>query len=189
MLQTKSRIKPIDAELNDPLKSEMEKIFPLPVASPILYRTVAKNESLFIDLIRMKLLGPRGLLDRGQIKSRLRELTILRTCVASKNWYEFNLHITTISEMMGLSKTQIEDIRSDKPDPSLWEPSDIALMKLIDSLVARIEVDDDLFNSVSKYFNESDLIELVMLTGLYVSVAMIVALARPEFDQYENKIA
>ena len=178
------RIKPIDAALKEPLKSKMALIFPPSLPSPNLYRIVARNESLFMDLVDNKLIGPTGLLDRQNIKPRLREIIILRTCVAGRNDYEFNLHITTISEAMGLTKEQISDIRSEHPNASLWEEQEIALMKLIDSLVSRIEVSDTLFDEVSRYYSDSEIVEFVMLTGLYTSVAMLVAAARPEFDQY-----
>ncbi len=184
MTENHPRITPIDVVLTEPLKSKMEQIFPPQLPSPNLYRTVARNESLFIDMIDRKLLGPTGLLDRRQINPKLRELTILRTCVAGKNDYEFNLHISTISEAMGLTKEQIMDVRSDPPDATLWDESELVLMKLIDSLVGPIEVSDDLFKEVSDHYEESELIELVLLIGLYTSVAMIVAVARPAFDQY-----
>ena len=46
-------------------------------------------------------LGPTGLLDRRVLPARLRELLILRTCVAAGNDYEWQLHVNTISARMG----------------------------------------------------------------------------------------
>mgnify|MGYP001811801556 CR=1 FL=1 len=75
---SKPRIKPVDVDLTEPLKSKMEKVFPAALRSPNLYRSVARNEALFIDMIDMNFIGPTGLLDRKMIPPRRRELLILR---------------------------------------------------------------------------------------------------------------
>ena len=101
------RIQPVDADLSEPLKSKMEKVFPAALPSPNLYRIVARYESLFIDMIDMGFIGPTGLMDRKTIPPRRRELLILRTCMQARNEYEFHLHERTISERMGLTAREI----------------------------------------------------------------------------------
>ncbi len=184
MTQSVPRIEPISAELKEPLKSKMAKIFPAELPAPSLYRTVARNESLFIDMIDMRLIGRTGLLNRKTIAPKLRELLILRTCVRARNDYEFNLHVQTISELMGLAKAQIEDLKEDRVSEELWTGQERALIHLIDELVARIEVSQPVFDDARRHFSEAELVELVLLVGLYTGVAMIVALARPELDDY-----
>lgn len=181
---TTARIAPISAVLEEPLKSKMAKIFPPELPAPALYRTVARNESLFIDMIDMRLIGPTGLLDRKTIAPATREMLILRTCVAAGNEYEFQLHVGTISERMGLNKAQIADLRNTKVSEDLWPDRDRALIALIDGLVDRIEVSQSVFDQARRHFSEAELVELTLLVGLYTSVAMVVALARPELDPY-----
>ena len=184
MTRSVPRIEPIRAELKEPLKSKMAKIFPAELPAPSLYRTVARNESLFIDMIDMKLIGPTGLLNRKTIAPKVRELLILRTCVTARNDYEFNLHVQTISEQMGLTKAQIEDLKGKQVTEELWSDQERALIHLIDGLVNSIEVTQPVFDEALRYFTEAELVELVLLIGLYTGVAMIVALARPELDSY-----
>ncbi len=178
------RIQPVDVKLEEPLKSKMAKIFPPNIPAPTLYRTIARNESLFIEMIDAKLIGPTGLLDRKTFPPKVRELLILRTCALTGNEYEFNLHVQTISEAMGLSKDQIDDLKSETVADHNWTESEIALICLIDGLVKNIEVEQKVFENARQYFSEPELIELVFLVGLYNSVAMVVALAKPEFDKY-----
>ena len=45
------RIAPVGPDLGEPLKSGMAKVFPLALPAPMLYRTVARNESVWIDLV------------------------------------------------------------------------------------------------------------------------------------------
>lgn len=184
MTQGAPRIEPISAELKEPLKSKMAKIFPAELPAPALYRTVARNESLFIDMIDMRLIGPTGLLNRKTIASKLRELLILRTCVRARNDYEFNLHVQTISESMGLTQAQIEDLKRNQISEALWSDRERALVHLIDDLVGKIDVTQPVFDEARRHFSEAELVELVLLVGLYTGVAMIVALARPELDTY-----
>ncbi len=184
MNNTTNRIQPISPKLEEPLKSKMAQIFPPGLPAPSLYRTVARNESLFIDMINMNLIGPTGLLDRKTISPKLRELLILRTCVAAKNEYEFHLHEQTISEQTGLSKAQITDLKHEAVSEDLWSEKERALIDLIDGLVKNIEVAQPVFEEVRKYFEEAELIELVQIIGLYTGVAMMVALAKPELDHY-----
>lgn len=116
------------------------------------------------------------------LRRPLRESVILRTCVATGNDYEFNLHVQTISQRMGLSWAQIMDVSSEQPDPALWSPPQLAAMELVDALVPRLHVSDATFAACREHLDEAALIEVTQLAGMYVGVAMQVALARPAFD-------
>jgi alkylhydroperoxidase family enzyme len=178
------RIQPVDTRLEEPLKSKMAKIFPSDMPAPALYRTIARNEPLFIEMIDAKLIGPTGLLDRKTFPPKVRELLILRTCALTRNEYEFNLHVQTISEAMGLSKEQIDDLKSETVSEHMWSESEISLIHLVDGLVKNIEVKQVVFENALKHFDEPELIELTLLVGQYTSVAMVVALAKPKLDKY-----
>ena len=178
------RIKPIDVELKEPLRSKMAKIFPEHLPSPNLYRSVARNESLFIDMIDMRFIGPTGLMDRKSIPPRLRELLILRTCVLTHNDYEFNLHVRTISEQMGLTKAEIEDLNNERMDESIWPEDEASLISLTDELVQTTSISDAVFERAAEHYTDAELIEMVQLVGLYTTVAMMVSLIRPELDPY-----
>jgi 4-carboxymuconolactone decarboxylase len=180
----KPRITPVDAKLQEPLKSKMARIFPPDRSAPNLYLSVAKNESLFIDMIDMGFITPTGLMDRRAIPSRLRELLILRTCAQAGNDYEFDLHVRTISEKMGLSKPEIEDLKNPSVDDDLWPTAERSLIAMTDGLVQNISLSDEVFERLSGKFSEAELIEMVQLVGLYTTVAMMVALIRPEPDNY-----
>ena len=183
---TKNRIKPLSHPLKEDLQNDMDKIFPLPIPSPNLFRILAKNEALFKELVETRFIGRSGLFDRKRLSPVIREKIILRVCVAAKNDYEFALHAETISEMMGLSPEQIQDIKNQKLSPELWKHADLALFDLIDTLINKKTVTDEIFDEVSTFFNEDELIDIVFLIGLYNGVAMIVALTKPEEDGYKK---
>jgi 4-carboxymuconolactone decarboxylase len=178
------RIDPVAAPYSDALQQRFRRILPEGMTPPAIYRSVARNEPLFLQLVDSGLLGPTGLLDRRVLPPRLRELLILRTCVAAGNDYEWHLHVDTISPRMGLSEAQILDTRSETPDDALWSEAERAAMAMVDALVRRIEVDDALYARLRIQHDEPTLIEMTQLVGLYTGVAMLVALVRPERDGY-----
>jgi 4-carboxymuconolactone decarboxylase len=180
------RITPTPLPLSEGMQSTMNKIFPSHLPSPNLYRIVAKNEALFNDLVETRFIGPTGLFDKKRIAPLLREKIILRTCVAANNHYEFALHEETISLKMGLSLAQIQDIKNESLNPDFWESKDIVLFNLIDNLVKHIAVSDDVYKAVSDHFGESELIEIIHIIGFYTGVAMLVAVAQPQLDNYKQ---
>jgi len=178
------RIAPVTAPYSAALQERFARLMPEGMTPPAIFRAVARNEGLFMQMVDSDLLGPTGLLDRRALPKRLRELLILRTCVAAGNDYEWHLHVDTISARMGLSDAQIADTRSEAPDASLWTGAERAAMALTDALVRRLDVDDALYARLSAHHDEPTLIEMTQLVGLYTGVAMLVALARPERDDY-----
>jgi alkylhydroperoxidase family enzyme len=178
------RIAPLEAPYPAPVAARLARLLPRGMPAPRLFATVARNEGLFCHLVDSGWLGPTGLLDRRALPARLRELVVLRTCTAAGNDYEWRLHVHTISARMGLSDAQIDDTRSDRPDPALWSAAELAAMDLAEALVRRLAVDDALYARLRAHFDEATLIELTQLVGLYTGVAMLVALSRPAFDDY-----
>lgn len=183
---TSQRIAPLQPPLPPGVAALMLKLIPPGMAPPQLFAAFAKNEGLFKFLVNAGVIGPTGLLDRRTLSRELRECLILRTCVAAGNDYEFNLHVQTISGRMGLTPTQIDDVRRPTPDPSLWPQSAICAMNLTDALVRRLSVSEEVYAQCRQHFDEAMLIEMTQLIGLYVGVAMQVALIRPRFDTYTS---
>lgn len=179
-----ARIEPLAAPYPPAIADRLARLLPPGMAAPRLFATVARNEGLFCALVDGGLLGPTGLLDRRVLPAPLREALILRTCVAARNDYEWNLHVTTIAARMGLSDAQIDDTRSPEPDTALWGEAGCAALALADALVRRLEVDDTLWERLRVHFDTPTLIEMSQVVGLYAGVAMLVALARPDLDAY-----
>ena len=196
------RIDPVAPPYSPALAERFARLVPPGMTPPAIFRAVARNESLFLHLVDSGWLGPTGLLDRRELPARLRELLILRCCVATGNDYEWHLHVDTISARMGLTPAQIADTRSaalEAPAWSaderaaaalmgspLWSEAEHAALALVDALVKRLDVDDALYARLRTHYDEAALIEMTQLIGLYTGVAMLVALARPQRDDYAS---
>jgi hypothetical protein len=66
----------------------------------------------------------------------------------------------------------------------LWREDLRILTRVVDSLVKTFKLHVGLYDEARKHFSESELIDVTQLTGLYTNVAMMVGLARSEFDRY-----
>ena len=180
------RIAPVSKPYPTALAERLGRLLPPDLLAPQLFLIVARNEPLFLHMVDSGWIGPTGLLDRRTLPAPLRELLILRTCVAARNDYEWQLHVNTISARMGLSDSQIDDTRAPVPNPALWTEAQRAAMTMVDALVGLIAIDDETFGRLRAHFDEAQLIEMTHLVGLYVGVAMLVALTRPERDAYSR---
>ena len=180
------RIAPVATPLRGEDAARMAKLIPPQLPPPQLFLTTARNAKLWSFMVDSGMIGPTGLMDLRTLAPTLREMVLLRTCVANRCDYEFNLHVQTISERMGMSREKIDDIRRSETNPALWAVSEQAVIGLVDALVLRREVSDAEFDAVRAHFDEDALIEITHLVGLYTGVAMMAALARPAFDLYRS---
>ena len=181
-----NKIVPLPIPLTEEIQNTMDKIFPSYLPSPNLYRIVAKNKVLFKELVESEFIGPTGIFDKKRLSPSLREKIILRTCIASNNQYEFSLHADTISQKMGITNTQIEDIKKITLNPEYWNNEDLVLFDLIDCLVKKISVTDSIFEAMTNYYEEAQIIEIIHIIGFYTGVAMLVAFCKPELDNYKK---
>jgi alkylhydroperoxidase family enzyme len=179
-----NRPTPVQAPFPAALAERLARLIPASMEPPSLFRAIARNEGLFMHLVDSGWLGPTGLMDRRVLPRRLRELLILRTCFAHQNAYEWRLHVGTISSRMGLIETEIADTWSATPETALWTAAELAALALVDSLVLDRALPDPLYGRLREHFEESTLIEMTQLVGLYTGVAMLVALLQPPADAY-----
>lgn len=179
------RIQTAGLPLNSEDANRMAKLVPLNLRPPNLYLTTVRNTRLWSFLVDNNVIGPTGLMNLQSFSPKLREIIILRTCVANGCDYEFNLHVQTISERMGLSLQQINAIRFENLLPNDWLKEELVVMELVDALVKRRVVSDSEFGRARELFTDEALIEIANLVGLYTGVAMIAALVQPAFDIYK----
>lgn len=158
---------PVSPELEGALSTLMRGAPPL-----LLFRAVAHNPRV---LERM-LAG--GLLDRGSISVRLRELMILRTTALCGAEYEWGVHAAIYGGRAELGKAELRaSVHGDATAPE-WGTQERLVLRLADALHARHDVDEALWTELRAAFAEDQLIELTMLAGLYHAVSYLVNVTR-----------
>lgn len=173
------RIDPVTEPYSPAVAARFAALLPQGMTPPAIFRVVAKNTELFSWLVDSGLLGPRGLLDRRGLSDRLRELVILRTCTATNNQYEFDLHARTVARRMGLSPVEVEQLRRAALPEAGWSVAERALVEFVDQVVSRQPLSAETWACVRASYSEETLLEVTLLSGLYVAIAMLVHLAQP----------
>lgn len=159
------------APVEPPYPAEVQSAFDVVMrgAPPLLlFRTVAHNPRV----LQRMMAG--GLLDRGSISLRARELMILRTCARCGASYEWGVHVATFATKAGIDERQQRATVHGTPDDDCWDSDDRVVLRLADQLHETNAVDDALWAAAAARFSAAQLVELVMLAGLYHAVSNLV---------------
>jgi alkylhydroperoxidase family enzyme len=161
-----SRIAPAMPPYEDGIAKHLDKIMPDGVPPLVLFTTLARNPRVFSRMMS------GGLLDKGTLTLRQRELMIDRTTALCGAEYEWGVHMTFFAQRVGLTPGQSRSIVSGLPDDPCWEENDERLiLRLADSLHETSGVDDTLWTALGDTFSEEQLIELVVLAGYYHAIS------------------
>lgn len=172
------RIQPAPAPYPAEIQAAFERIMPPGMPPLKLFRSMAHNPRV----LQRFLAG--GLLDRGSIGLRERELLILRTTAICGAEYEWGVHVVGFNGNAGFSEQQLADTCATSIDASLWRDSEQALLALADSLHASSTVDDGLWQRLSAHYSEEQLIECLLLVGYYHAVSFMVNGLRVEHEAH-----
>jgi len=162
-----ARLAPIEPPYPPEIQAEFDKI--MRGAPPLLlFRTVARNPRV----LQRFLAG--GLLDRGSISLRLRELMILRTCALCDAEYEWGVHVAAFGAKAAWTPEQIAASVRGTPEDGCWSNEERAVLLLADELHRTSSVSEGAWRQLTTLFAPDQLIELVMLAGLYHAVSFMV---------------
>jgi 4-carboxymuconolactone decarboxylase len=161
---TSPRIAPV-AEPSAELEEIFAKALVGPSGKPInIFGTLGHHPKL---LKRFNVLGG-FFLNAGLLPAREREIVILRVGYQCQAVYEFGQH-TVIGLRVGLTSDEIAALASQTA--GTWSSKDQALIALVDDLCADNCVSDATWTSLQADWNEAELLELVMVAGMYRMVS------------------
>jgi len=173
-----TRISPLEAPFTESVEADFNAIMPPGMPPLSIFKTVAHNPRVLHRMV----MG--GLLDKGSISLADRELVILRTCGLCKAEYEWGVHVAGFASQAGFDESQINDTASECSDLSLWGTEQQLLIQLVDQLHESNHVDDALWACLSDAYLSEQLIELIMLAGLYHAVSYVVNACRVEREPF-----
>jgi alkylhydroperoxidase family enzyme len=172
------RIEPAARPYDSDMEATLEKLMPPGVEPLLLFRTLARNPRVF----RRFMAG--GLLDKGSISLREREIAIARACARCGGEYEWGVHIALFAQKIGFGETEISATVAPGTDAACWTARERLILRLVDQLHETSTVDDDLWHQLEAEFSSEQLIELVVLTGLYHMVSFTVNALRLPPEPY-----
>jgi alkylhydroperoxidase family enzyme len=139
-----------------------------PGAEPlVLFTTIATSDRAW-----EKFAGG-GLLSRGPLSLRDREIVIDRTTARTGCEYEWGIHVQAFGPKAGLSAAQIAATVHGHADDGHWSAAEAALIATVDALLANKRLTADEFARLSGHFDAAQILEIIQLVGFYHGVALI----------------
>ena len=84
------------------------------------------------------------------------------------------MHVATFAAKSGLDERQLRSTVHGSPEDGCWNAEDALVLRLADQLHERNDVDDALWQEAAERHSPAQLVELVMLAGLYHAVSYLV---------------
>jgi len=175
---TPARIAPLDPPYPPPVAAALERIMPAGVPPLTLFRTLAVNERVFLRVMA------GGLLDRGSISLREREIVIDRTCARCRAEYEWGVHVAFFAERVALTADEVAATCAADPEATPFAPRERLLLRLVDELHDTAQVGDGLWPALRAEWSDAQLVELVALVGFYHLISFAVNAFRVPLEPY-----
>ncbi|MGO8918940.1 MAG: carboxymuconolactone decarboxylase family protein [Stellaceae bacterium] len=173
-----ARIAPLAPPYPAEIQAALDRIMPPRVPPLGLFTTLARDARLF-ERFRQG-----GLLDKGHVTLRQREIVIDRITALSGSEYEWGVHIAFFARRAGLDEAQQRSLVRGSGDDPCWSPQDRLLLFACDALHARSDLDDALWHELRAAFSEEALIEILMLAGFYRTVSYLTNALRLPLESY-----
>lgn len=143
-----------------------------------LFTTLARDKRLFERFMA------GGLLDRGHLTLRQREIVIDRVTALCGSEYEWGVHVAFFAPRAGLDEAQIAStVNAGASDP-VWTDEERALLTACDQLHNACDIDDDAWSALRTTFSDEAVLEIVMLAGFYRMVSALANALRLPCEPY-----
>jgi alkylhydroperoxidase family enzyme len=156
-------VEPFDPDVSATIDAVMRGNPPL-----LLFRVLARDRRLFFKFFNA------GLLDRGHLTIRQREIVIDRTTARCGAGYEWAVHIATFAGPAGLTDDQVRSLAEGGPSDSGWSDEDRVLIRFSDQLHETATLDETVWQDLRARFSEEAIVELLLLAGFYRTVSYLV---------------
>jgi alkylhydroperoxidase family enzyme len=161
------RISPARAPFSPAVQAQLDRVMGPGRAPLVLFTTLARDERLF-----GRFMGG-GLLDRGNLSLREREIVILRITSRSGSEYEWGVHAEIFLANAGLGPEDLVALTRGAADDPRWDARERVLIEACDRLHETCDIDDALWARLAAGFTSEALIEVLMLAGFYRTVSYL----------------
>lgn len=161
------RIAPAEPPYPSEVQARLDALMPPGVAPLLLFRVLARDRRLF-----ERFMGG-GLLDKGHLTLRQREIVIHRVTARCGAEYEWGVHAAFFARRAGLDAAQLYSTVHGGPEDACWSAEDRLLTRFCDALHAECTLDDALWAELCAAFSEEAILELLLLAGFYRTVSYL----------------
>jgi alkylhydroperoxidase family enzyme len=162
-----SRIPPAIAPFSEDVHGWLDRIMPAGVAPLVLFTTLARDERLFQKLFA------GGLVDRGHLTLRQREIVIDRTTALCHSEYEWGVHVSFFAERVGFTEAQLHSLVHGDAEDACWSEGEQFLIRMCDELHKTCSLSNQLWAGLRNEYSEETMLELLMLAGYYRTISYL----------------
>jgi len=166
-----SRVAPLEPPYDPATAAALEPLGP-PIA---LFRVLARRPDRAAGVHGW---GRYYLSRRSALTLRQRELVIHRTTARCGADYEWGVHVAAFAERAGLEDTQLASLASGRPGDPCWGYADRAVLRAVDALHERSDLDDAEWAALVSAVGEEGAIDLLLLCGWYHAISFAVRALR-----------
>lgn len=161
------------------IASVLDRLTPSGVPPLVLFTTLARDERLFA-----RFMGG-GLLDKGHLTLRQREIVIHRVTARCGSEYEWGVHMALFADRVGFTAEQRHALVHRNAESACWtEESERALIAYCDELTATCDVNDASWARLRAHLSDAAMIEVTMLCGFYRMVSYLTNALRLPNEAY-----
>lgn len=166
------RIEPLARPYEPEVAEHLEKTMPAwakfePLA---LFRVWARH----LPLAKALLPIGRLVLAEGRLDPRDREILILRICALCGAEYEWGVHAVSYPPRLEITPEKVEATVLASADDPIWSERERLLVGVADTLHGTAQVDDALWQDLTRHWNEEQLLEILLVAGFYHAVSFTV---------------
>lgn len=134
---------------------------------------------------RMTALG-MGLLQEGILDPQLRELALVRVGLLSNAPYEVHHH-DALARTVGVPQAKLDALRKDVIGDS-FTTEEQAVLRFTDDIVKNVRPGDAELAELQRHLSSAEIMELVLVTGMYMTVSRILETFGVDLDSFGLKL-
>jgi alkylhydroperoxidase family enzyme len=164
-----SRLQPVEPPYSDEVERLLGKLMPPGTAYEplLLFRVLALNTDLASRTHPMA----SGLLVKGLLPDRDRELLISRTTARAGAEYEWGVHAVFFGAAVGLDRATLDKLAGTAGD---FDEDDLLLVTAVDELHDTATLSDQTWRSLRSRYDDAQVIELILLVGWYRTLSTLI---------------
>ena len=161
-----SRISPLSPPYAPEIAEQFDRI--MRGAPPLLLFRVMAGQPRAWEKFRAG-----GLLDRGPLSLREREIVIDRTCALNRCEYEWGVHVTAFAKAANLTDEQVRATVLGDASAPCWSDAERATLAAVDALHLRSTLSEAEFSALKAHYEEAQILEIIQLCGFYRTVSYL----------------
>lgn len=167
-------------ELPEDMKTLINRIMPPDMPPFSLFTTLARDPRLFDRFVA------KGLMGKGNLTLRQRELIVDRVTARCGSEYEWGIHVAFFGDKL-FDEAQIYSIVHGGADDACWPDEDKIIIRLCDGLEANCTVGDDLYADLQTVLTDQGIIEAILLVGNYRTTACLTETLRLPLEPFGRR--